>query len=65
MRILAEADISTVELAERSGLSRKTIYAIASGRTVRPHPRTIARLASALGRTFDEMEGIVNREVAA
>ena len=66
MRLLAEADLTAVQVEERSGVSRRTIYSIATGRTLRPHPRTIARLARALGQTFDEMEAIVSpREEAA
>ncbi len=50
MRLLSQR-----ELAERAGLSPTTILKLESGRVDEPHPRTIRKLAVALGVDPDEL----------
>jgi transcriptional regulator with XRE-family HTH domain len=42
-------------LAERSGVAFYTIWAIEQGRTKRPHPGTLSKLADALGVAPEEL----------
>jgi transcriptional regulator with XRE-family HTH domain len=41
--------LSQTELVKLSGVSKKTLQDIETGSVARPHPRTIRRLAQALG----------------
>jgi len=52
--VLAEKNISTIELSEMTGLSRGTISNLKSGKINRPHRFTIRVIADALG--IDESE---------
>ena len=47
--------LSQRELAERAGLSPTTILKLESGRVDEPHPRTVRKLAVALGVDPDEL----------
>jgi transcriptional regulator with XRE-family HTH domain len=53
LRLMARLDVSTSEVAERTGLDERTIRAILRG-TGRPQPRTLHRLAEGLGISVDE-----------
>jgi transcriptional regulator with XRE-family HTH domain len=53
LRLMAAAELSIQEVAQRSGLDERTIRGIARG-THRPHPRTLHRLAGGLGVSVDE-----------
>jgi transcriptional regulator with XRE-family HTH domain len=48
-RIRTERAYSLRELAELAGVTQDNIWKIESGRTRRPHPSTVRKLASALG----------------
>ena len=52
-RLMAERGLSVKELAEQTGLDRRTLIGILAG-THRSHPRTINRLAKGLGVSADE-----------
>jgi transcriptional regulator with XRE-family HTH domain len=52
--------LSLRELEERSGVSYATTWRLESGRARRAHPRTIRRLAHALG--IDPAELVVTEE---
>ena len=52
-RLLAKFGLTIEELAERTGLDRRTIMGVADG-TSSPHSRTISRLAKGLGVSADE-----------
>jgi transcriptional regulator with XRE-family HTH domain len=47
--------LSQRELAEKAGLSPTTILKLESGRVDEPHPRTVRKLAVALGVDPDEL----------
>ena len=53
LRLMAAAELSIQEVAQRSGLDERTVRSIARG-THRPHPRTLHRLAGGLGVPVDE-----------
>ena len=48
--------LSMSELAEKAGVSRSTVLAAELGRS-RPHPRTVRKLAEALGVKPWQLEG--------
>ena len=52
-RLLAGSGLTIEELAERTGLDRRTIMGVADGASS-PHSRTISRLAKGLGVSADE-----------
>jgi len=52
-RLLAKSGLTIEELAEQTGLDRRTIMGVADG-TNSPHSRTISRLAKGLGVSADE-----------
>lgn len=52
-RLIARLGLTIGQVAERSGLDRRTIMGVADG-TSRPHVRTINRLAKGLGVAADE-----------
>ena len=52
-RLLAESGLTIEELAERTGLDRRTIMGVADGNSS-PHSRTIGRLAKGLGVSANE-----------
>jgi tetratricopeptide (TPR) repeat protein/DNA-binding XRE family transcriptional regulator len=61
------AGLSQEELAERSGLSGRTIRQLESGRVRWPHPETVRRLADALGlrgEARDEFTATAGRRLA-
>lgn len=53
LRLLAAAEMSLQDLAEKTGLDERTIRGIAHG-THKPHTRTVHRLAEGLGVPVDE-----------
>lgn len=52
-RLLAESGLTIEQLAERSGLDRRTIMGVSDGNSS-PHSRTIGRLAKGLGVSTNE-----------
>src|ERR1041384_6683768 len=48
-RLRNERGLSQSELAESAGVAPRTVVAIETGETRRPHPPTVRRLAKALG----------------
>ena len=52
-RLLAESGLTIEQLAERTGLDRRTIMGVADGNNS-PHSRTIGRLAKGLGVSANE-----------
>jgi transcriptional regulator with XRE-family HTH domain len=48
------ADMSTTELAKRSGIDRSTIYRIEGGEFSEPSPQRLQRIASALGTEVED-----------
>jgi transcriptional regulator with XRE-family HTH domain len=52
-RLMAAGELSTQEVAQRSGLDERTVRGIVRG-THRPHPRTLHRLARGLSVSVDE-----------
>ncbi len=50
-----EAGLSQVELAEASGVAQSTIAGIEGGNHAKPHPRTLRKLAAALGVEIREL----------
>jgi transcriptional regulator with XRE-family HTH domain len=44
-----EAGLSQTELADASGVAQSTIATIESGKHPKPHPKTLRKLAGALG----------------
>jgi len=52
-RLLAKSGLTIEELAEQTGLDRRTIMGVADGASS-PHSRTISRLAKGLGVSADE-----------
>ncbi len=52
-RLLARHNLTIAELASRAEIDRRTVQAVLS-ESGKPHPRTIHRLAEALGVTVDE-----------
>jgi transcriptional regulator with XRE-family HTH domain len=53
LRLMAAAELSIQDVAQRSGLDERTIRSIARG-VHRPHARTLHRLAQGLGVPVDE-----------
>jgi len=56
-RLRSEADLSQEQLAERSGVSRRTIAGIETGSNENPELGSLAALAKALGRTVADIVG--------
>jgi transcriptional regulator with XRE-family HTH domain len=54
-RLRREAGLSQVELSEASGVAQSTIAGIEGGNHARPHPRTLRKLAAALGIKIREL----------
>jgi transcriptional regulator with XRE-family HTH domain len=53
-RLLARQGLTLAELAESAEVDERTIRALLQGRNVRPHSRTLQRLAAGLGVDTDE-----------
>ena len=47
--------MSIRELAERSGVSKRTIIALKQGHVTTPHPRTLQRLANVFGVSVEDL----------
>ncbi len=56
-KVRDERLLSQRELAEKAGLSPTTILKLEAGRVDDPHPRTIRKLAEALGVPPHELSG--------
>jgi transcriptional regulator with XRE-family HTH domain len=53
LRLMAAAGLSVEQVAEKTGVDKRTVRAILSA-SHRPHPRTLHRLAEGLGVPIDE-----------
>jgi transcriptional regulator with XRE-family HTH domain len=48
-RLMAQFDLTVIEVAQRTGLDERTVKGILSGASAKPHARTLHQLASGLG----------------
>jgi transcriptional regulator with XRE-family HTH domain len=56
--IKARTNLSTREIAEKSGLPEPTLEKLFSGQTKNPGINTVKQLVHALGYTLDDLDGI-------
>ena len=55
---MKKADVSVIQLSEKIGMQRSTIYALLDGRAKEPKLSTANAIADALGTTMEEMAAI-------